>query len=166
MCNTYLLFLIIFLLTITSFELNLTYLLGMTQIYPKETSKFADRFRAALKDAGVRVSATVVANEFNLRYWGEGISSHAARNWLMGVSIPKQDKLLVLSKWLKISPEGLLFGTPPPRPADEALTDERINLVDQQLISRYFALQPEHRRVVREVVDGLAALEPKPSGNQ
>jgi hypothetical protein len=138
----------------------------MTQIYPKETSKFADRFRTALKDAGVRVSATVVANEFNLRYWGEGISSHAARNWLMGVSIPKQDKLMVLSKWLKISPEGLLFGTPPPRPADEVLKDERINLVDQQLIARYFTLEPEHRRVVREVVDGLAALGAKSTNPQ
>jgi len=137
----------------------------MTQIYPKETSKFADRFRAALKDAGVRVSATVVANEFNLRYWGEGISSHAARNWLMGVSIPKQDKLMVLSKWLKISPEGLLFGTPPQRPAD-VVSDERINLVDQQLIARYFTLEPEHRRIVREVVDGLAALGAQPSSNQ
>jgi hypothetical protein len=102
---------------------NFFYLRGMTQTYAKENGKFADRFRAALKDAGVRVSATVVANEFNLRYWGEGISSHAARNWLMGVSIPKQDKLLVLSKWLKISPEGLLFGTPPPRPVDEAAKD-------------------------------------------
>jgi hypothetical protein len=79
----------------------------------------------------------------------------------MGVSIPKQDKLLVLSKWLKISPEGLLFGTPPPRPVDEAAKDEHINLVDQQLISRYFTLQPEHRRVIREVVDGLAALSSK-----
>ena len=133
----------------------------MTQTYAKENGKFAERFRAALKDAGVRVSATVVANEFNLRYWGEGISSHAARNWLMGVSIPKQDKLLVLSKWLKISPEGLLFGTPPPRPTDETAKDEKINLVDQQLISRYFTLQPEHRRVIREVVEGLAALNAK-----
>jgi hypothetical protein len=133
----------------------------MTQSYPKETGKFADRFRSALKDAGVRVSATVVAHEFNLRYWGEGISSHAARNWLMGVSIPKQDKLLVLSKWLKISPEGLLFGTPPPRTADEAAEVEHMNLVDQQLIARYFALQPDQRRVVREVVEGLGALNPK-----
>ena len=140
---------------------NFFYLRGMTQTYAKENGKFADRFRAALKDAGVRVSATVVANEFNLRYWGEGISSHAARNWLMGVSIPKQDKLLVLSKWLKISPEGLLFGTPPPRPTDETAKDEKINLVDQQLISRYFTLQPEHRRVIREVVEGLAALSTK-----
>lgn len=133
----------------------------MTQPYQKQPNKFADRFRAALKDAGVRVSATVVANEFNLRYWGEGISSHAARNWLMGVSIPKQDKLLVLSKWLKISPEGLLFGTPPPHPSADTQKDDCINLVDQQLISRYFELEPEHRRVIREVVDGLAALNPK-----
>jgi hypothetical protein len=66
-----------------------------------------------------------------------------------------------LSKWLKISPEGLLFGTPPPRPADQAAKDEHMNLVDQQLISRYFSLQPEQRRVVREVVEGLAALNPK-----
>lgn len=141
--------------------MNILYLWGMKQTSPKETIKFADRFRVALKDAGVRASATVVANEFNLRYWGEGISSHAARNWLMGVSIPKQDKLMVLSKWLKISPEGLLFGTPPPRPADEVLNGERINLVDQQLISRYFELLPEHRRVIREVVDGLASLSAK-----
>ena len=135
----------------------------MTLNPPNQAKFFADRLRSALKAAGVRASATVVANEFNLRYWGEGISSHAARNWLMGVSIPKQDKLLVLSKWLKISPEGLLFGTPPPRPAADIQKDEQINLVDQQLISRYFSLEPEHRRVVREVVDGLAALSPKTS---
>ncbi|MFY8178375.1 MAG: hypothetical protein ACOVKR_03140 [Limnohabitans sp.] len=130
----------------------------MTQIYPKEKNLFADRLRAALKDAGVRVSATVIANEFNLRYWGEGISSHAARNWLMGVSIPKQEKLMVLSKWLKISPEGLLFGTPPPRPIDENMKDEAMSLVDQQLVSRYLALDPDYRRVVRDVVEGLTAL--------
>jgi hypothetical protein len=130
----------------------------MTQIYPKEKSLFADRLRAALKDAGVRVSATVIANEFNLRYWGEGISSHAARNWLMGVSVPKQDKLMILSKWLKISPEGLLFGTPPPRPIDETMKADPMSLVDQQLVSRYLALDPDHRRVVRDVVEGLSAL--------
>lgn len=130
----------------------------MTQIYPKEKSLFADRLRSALKDAGVRVSATVIANEFNLRYWGEGISSHAARNWLMGVSVPKQDKLMILSKWLKISPEGLLFGTPPPRPIDENMKSDPMSLVDQQLVSRYLALDPDHRRVVRDVVEGLSAL--------
>jgi hypothetical protein len=142
-------------------NVNIFQLQNMRQIYPKTSNQFADRFRAALREAGVRVSATVIANEFNLRYWGEGISSHAARNWLMGVSVPKQDKLMVLSKWLKISPEGLLFGTPTPRPVAENLKDEQLNLIDQQLISRYLGLQPEHRRVIRDVVEGMAALSPK-----
>jgi hypothetical protein len=133
----------------------------MTLNPPNQAKFFADRLRSALKAAGVRASATVVANEFNLRYWGEGISSHAARNWLMGVSIPKQDKLIVLSKWLKTTPEGLLFGTPPNIPVDEVVTEPNVTLVDQRLISRYFTLMPEHRRVVREVVDGLCALNPE-----
>jgi hypothetical protein len=124
----------------------------------KETSKFADRFRSALKEAGIRPSATVVANEFNLRYWGESITSHAARNWLMGVSVPKQDKLLILCKWLKISPEGLLFGTSPSKTLDKNIAEEKINLVDQQLVVKYLLLACEQKRLVREVVDGLTAL--------
>lgn len=78
----------------------------------------------------------------------------------MGVSIPKQDKLLVLSKWLKTTPEGLLFGTPPNIPTDDMATEPNVTLVDQRLISKYFTLVPEHRRVVREVVEGLCALNP------
>jgi len=128
---------------------------------PKETAKFADRFRTALKEAGIRPSATVVANEFNLRYWGEGITSHAARNWLMGVSVPKQDKLLILSKWLKISPEGLLFGTPPSMAIDNNISEDRVNLIEQQLVSKYLSLTCDQKRVVREVVDGLLALQQK-----
>jgi hypothetical protein len=65
---------------------------------------------------------------------------------------------MILSKWLKISPEGLLFGTPPPRAMDENMKDNPMSLVDQQLVSRYLALDPDHRRVVRDVVEGLSAL--------
>jgi hypothetical protein len=50
---------------------------------------------------------------FNLRYWGRSISIHAARNWLLGVSLPRQDKLRVLADWLRVSPEALLLGAAP-----------------------------------------------------
>src|SRR5665647_1446568 len=39
-----------------------------------ENEQFADRLRLALKGVGIRPSATVLANEFNLRYWGESIT--------------------------------------------------------------------------------------------
>jgi hypothetical protein len=128
--------------------------------YPrKKTETFADRLRSAVKEAGVRPSATVVANEFNLRYWGDGISSHAARNWLMGVSLPKQDKLLALSKWLKVAPEGLVFGTRPASLSENDIPKTATNLVDQQLIANYLALRQEHRLIIREVVEGLASIK-------
>jgi hypothetical protein len=119
---------------------------------------FSSRLRTALRGAGVRISASYVAHEFNIRYWGPSISSHAARNWLLGVSVPKQDKLMVLADWLCVTPEALLFGTEPPRPADDQFTQEPVNIVDQQLISRYFKLTTEQRVTVRMVVEALTTL--------
>ena len=64
--------------------------------------EFSARLKTALKEAGVRITASHVASEFNLRYWGQSVSNHAVRNWLIGVSIPKQDKLVVLANWLRV----------------------------------------------------------------
>ena len=116
------------------------------------------RFKTALREAGVRLSASHIASEFNLRYWGTSVSSHAVRNWLIGASIPKQDKLEVLAEWLQVKPEALLFGAQPTRPADEHFSHQPVNLVDQQLIAQYFMLLPEHRVTVRTVVNALSNL--------
>jgi hypothetical protein len=120
--------------------------------------EFSVRLKTALKEAGVKASASHVASEFNLRYWGHSISTHAARNWLMGVSVPKQDKLVVLANWLRITPEALLFGTHPACPVAENATEEPINLVDRALIAQYLQLMPEHRYAVRLIVEALLHL--------
>jgi len=78
---------------------------------PIEAAQFADRLRLALKGVGVRPSPTRVANEFNLRYWGKSITPHTARNWLLGKSIPMQDKLRVLAEWLHVSADELRYGS-------------------------------------------------------
>ncbi len=129
-----------------------------------EAQKFAQRLRSAMQDAGYKPSATVLANEFNLRYWGNSITAHAARNWLIGVSLPKQDKLRVLSDWLRISPNDLLFGpehTPTRLPLMEALVPDELNLADHQMVKRYMALSVEHRRVIRELVAALDCMGSK-----
>ena len=120
--------------------------------------EFSNRLKVALAHAGVKASASHLASEFNLRYWGQSISTHAARNWLMGVSVPKQEKLIVLADWLRVSPEALLFGTDPAYPACESVAEEPINLVDKALISKYLRLLPEHRFAVRLVVEALLHL--------
>ena len=123
----------------------------------QEAQAFSERFRRALENAGIRPSPTRVANEFNLRYWGTGVTSHAVRNWLLGNSMPKQDKLVVLAEWLQISPEELRYGVvegagknPESEHGHAAMA-----LQDREMLRRYLSLSPDERKVVREVVTAL-----------
>ena len=76
-----------------------------------EKQYFAERLHQALEAAGMTpASATELARRFNLLYTGEPVSAQAVRKWLEGTSIPGQDKLLVLARWLKVSPHWLRFG--------------------------------------------------------
>lgn len=123
-----------------------------------ETQAFAKRLRHALDSAGVRPSPTVVASEFNLRYWGRSITPHSARNWLLGRAIPTQDKLLVLAEWLHVSPDELRFGKSVSalRLAEADAHLEKLDMADREMISRYLSLSAENRKTVREVVTAMA----------
>jgi hypothetical protein len=122
-----------------------------------ENQAFADRLRSALKGAGIRPSPTIVANEFNLRYWGKSITSHTARNWLLGKSIPMQDKLRVLADWLHVSADELRFGTlAPVFKADGSGADMAVlSMQDRDMLTRYMALTLDDRKTVCDVVAAL-----------
>lgn len=124
-----------------------------------ESQAFAQRLRFALEAGGVRLSPSVVANEFNLRYWGRSITPHTARNWLLGNSMPTQDKLRILAEWLQVSPDELRFGRldegHEARQSDEL--SGSLNIVDRETVSRYLGLDVNDRKTVREVVAALSA---------
>ena len=123
-----------------------------------ETEAFAERLRRALDGCGVRQSPTLVANEFNLRYWGRSITPHTARNWLLGKSIPTQDKLRVLADWLQVSPDELRFGRAFGLAKSVASTADlnALSMTDREMLSRYLALSVDARNTVRDVVTALA----------
>lgn len=123
-----------------------------------ETQGFSQRLRRALDSAGIRPSPTFVANEFNLRYWGKSITPHTARNWLLGKSIPMQDKLRVLADWLQVSPDELRYGTPAAvaKVQDFGQEWQALNMQDREMLNRYLGLSPEGRKTVRDVVTALA----------
>jgi hypothetical protein len=125
---------------------------------PSETEAFAKRLKQALDSSGVRISPTVVANEFNLRYWGRSIIPHTARNWLLGKAIPTQDKLRVLADWLQVSPDELRFGRSGGAVmAAEASTDPAsLSMADREMLGRYLGLDVNDRKTVREVVTALS----------
>jgi transcriptional regulator with XRE-family HTH domain len=122
-----------------------------------ENQAFAERLRQALKGVGVRPSPTLVANEFNLRYWGKSITSHTARNWLLGKSIPMQDKLRVLADWLHVSADELRFGTLAPafKAEDSRVDMSVLSMQDRDMLTRYMALTLDDRKTVCDVVTAL-----------
>lgn len=132
---------------------------------PSETEAFAKRLRQALESSGVRASPTVVANEFNLRYWGRSITSHTARNWLLGKAFPTQDKLRVLADWLQVSPDELRFGRACAMAKSNVTASDQASMADREMVSRYQGLDVHDRKTVREVVIALsvaAAVKFKP----
>ncbi len=123
-----------------------------------ETQAFAERLRLALKGVGIRPSPSLVANEFNLRYWGKSIMPNKARNWLLGKSIPTQDKLRVLADWLHVSPDELRYGTLAPTfKAQDSGTDmTALTMQDREMLARYMTLSLVDRKTVCDVVVTLA----------
>ena len=52
---------------------------------------------------GHPVSATSIARQMH-------VTPHAARLWLSGVNIPKEQNMQALAKWLKVDPRWLRYG--------------------------------------------------------
>jgi hypothetical protein len=122
-------------------------------IHNPESQAFAARLRHAMKEAGLKSSATQLADAFNMRYWGEGITPHAARNWMIGASIPKQDKLKTLSDLLQISPHDLLFGPQTSSmPLNEPTQSQSLGMCDTEMMRQFMRLNAEHKRLVRHWV--------------
>ncbi|PZQ12024.1 MAG: transcriptional regulator [Rhodanobacter denitrificans] len=120
-----------------------------------EKKQFAERLRAAMRAAGYEARPNVLEQHFNERYWGRSVTYQGARRWLMGLSIPEQDKLQVLAQWLGVEPQTLRYGTPaqiadatPPWPA---VTDP----ADRAAISAFLALPPDRRKPLRELIAQL-----------
>ena len=123
-----------------------------------ENNGFAERLRLALKGVGIRPSPTLVANEFNLRYWGKSVTTNTARNWLLGKSIPMQDKLRVLADWLHVSADELRYGTLAPtfKTQDSGTDMSVLTMQDRDMLARYMTLSLADRKTVCDVVVALA----------
>lgn len=128
---------------------------------PKQ--EFAERLRAAMEKAGYKAEAAVLEREFNQRYYGKDITLHGVNKWLKGQSIPRYDKILALSKWLRIPPEELTFGLEIKQRIKEerARWNEEIGYQERELFEAFLALPTPQRKVIREVI--LAFVRAYPS---
>jgi transcriptional regulator with XRE-family HTH domain len=122
----------------------------MNKVASEEKLEFAGRLIQALRAAGFSVRPSHFAREFNSRADSNSITVFAARKWLLGESIPTQDRLRILSTWLNVPAQWLRYG----EGSSPALPDDsQTVLLDAQLIARDLQqLRPQSRRIVQGLV--------------
>lgn len=127
-----------------------------------EKAEFSQRLRKAIENAGYTVRPIVLEREFNTRYWGRSVTVQAVRRWLRGEAIPSQEKLQVLSDWLKIEPHVLRYGEQAVQPVREIQKkwDDGIGYQEREVFEAFLALPAPQRKVVREVIQAFTKAFP------
>jgi hypothetical protein len=122
-----------------------------------EKAEFSARLRAALKDAHIEASASVLEKRFNARYDGPSVTAQAISGWLNGKAIPKQDKIRVLAAIVGLEPHELQFGGRARVGEGRAQWAEAMGPQERAMVDAYLSLPAPQRRLVRELVMALSA---------
>lgn len=124
----------------------------------KSKAEFAQRLRDALQKAGYEPRPAILEREFNQRYWGKAVTLHGVRRWLLGETLPAQDKLLALAKWLGVEPQFLRFGDAVTQTVRERRKrwDEGVGYQEREIFELFLKLPVPQRKVAREVIVALA----------
>jgi hypothetical protein len=123
--------------------------------------EFATRLEQAMAGKSVKHSPTVLANLFNSVFDGRAVTPHTARNWILGKSLPTQDKLMVLAKLLDTSAEQLRYG----RHSEKTLmisnqdgTETELTISQQQFVKDYLKLSISKQKLVSDLVVELTKV--------
>jgi len=134
---------------------------------PKD--EFSKRLRSAMEHAGLEPSGTALESVFNRHWKGTPVSVQAAWNWINGKAVPRQDKLIVLAKMLRVDPHALQYGVAEPLTAAERRRswEDRVTYAERETLEAFLRLPTPQRLLVREVVLTFAKVfgKPGPSGD-
>ena len=129
-----------------------------------EKELFSKRLKEALHKAGYEDRPSVLEREFNLRYLGQSVTFQAVRRWLRGESLPEQDKLQVLARWLDVEPHWLRFGdgvSSTSGATDSKRWPDGVDTETQEVFKVYLELPNRQQRVVKAVIYEFAEEQSK-----
>jgi hypothetical protein len=125
----------------------------------EERMNFSRRLLDALNKANCPTTPTELARQFNAAFSGHAISLHAVRKWLIGDSIPSQDKLRVLASLTGVTPAWLRFGLVQTEKNSNGPTLRSMDEVNVALLRELRALAPQDRIVGREIIRVLLRID-------
>jgi hypothetical protein len=77
------------------------------------------------------------------------------RKWLLGISQPRTEMLLLLAEWLNLEPQDLLTDMQAPKDLKNKVSFE-FDFTDQEVISKYLAMTVKEKITVRLVIDAIS----------
>ena len=119
--------------------------------------EFSARLRAAMVAAGLEVGPTELERAFNRKWNKDPISVQAAWNWINGKTVPRNDKLAVLAKLLKVDPHALLYGARESVSAADRRREweEKMTYAERESIEAFLRLPTPQRLIVRDIAAAL-----------
>lgn len=120
--------------------------------------QFAERLTKAMESAGYEAKPAVLEREFNLRYMGTPMTLHGVRRWLLGETLPAEDKLQVLASWLGVTFQQVRSHRSTKAVVREPGADWRASIPqhERDVIDAFLALPVQQRKIVREVILAFA----------
>ena len=116
---------------------------------------FAKRLTVALNMGGIDPSPAAVASAFNKHSKVTTLKPHTVRKWLLGISQPRTEMLLLLAEWLSLEPQDLLTDKQAPNNLRNKVSFE-FDFTDQEVISKYLAMTVKEKITVRLLIDAIA----------
>ena len=119
--------------------------------------RFSKRLQTAMMAAGLEARPTVLEKLFNLHYPGTPVSYQGVRRWLLGLSVPEQDKLELLASLLGTEPNVLRYGNKADQsvPVPKAGWTETTDIDDRVAIEVFLRLSPKKRQAIRQIIHAM-----------
>ena len=116
---------------------------------------FAKRLTAALRENSIDPSPALVADAFNKHSKATTLKPPTVRKWLLGISQPRTEMLLLLAEWLNLEPQDLLTYKQASKDLKNKVSFE-FDFTDQEVISKYIAMTIKEKITVRLLIDAIA----------
>jgi hypothetical protein len=126
-----------------------------TQQKQSKYACFAQRLSSALVEMDVQPSPVEVARAFNKHSKEAVLKPHTVRKWLLGITLPRTQTLILLAKWLNLEPQELLKEKEATISSTNRVSFE-FDFTDQEVISKYLAMTIKEKVTVRLLIDAIA----------
>lgn len=130
----------------------------LDQIRLNGSAYFAKQLISVLQSKNIEISPTAVSRAFNNYSQFTTFKPHTVIKWLLGISKPRSETLLLLAEWLNVEPQDLLSDTQTPKELKSKASFE-FDFTDQELISKYLAMTNKEKTIVRLVIDAIAGKQ-------